>query len=126
MDRTIKTIQADNGELYIISAGRRYFAAKFTGYVKITERAPLVPILGTLQKGTKSIYASFVVCDDINYESEQVYGMINSGQVYDAYADIRGNRLEFAGLKFEDSNPQKNELVFQITDLKLIESLLKL
>ena len=58
---TIKVIPADNGELYMTSGGRRYCIARFSGRVEIEERQNRVARLGTLQKGIKRIFASFVV-----------------------------------------------------------------
>ncbi len=123
MDKVINVIPATNGELYVISAGRRLPLARFEGRVKIMERTKLVPILGTVQKGTKAIYASFIVCGNLEYQIEIDNGYIHSGKVYDVFADVDGERIHFAGLRFEDSNPLKNELVFEITDLELIQKL---
>lgn len=67
MQRLIKSLPAANGELYVTSAGLRQALARFTGMVEITEKQTTVPILGSIQKGTKRIYASFIVCDDIDY-----------------------------------------------------------
>lgn len=51
---------------------------------------------------------------------------IHSGKVYDAVADVVGVRTVFAGLRFEDSDPIKNRLTFEITDMELIQRLLTL
>ncbi len=123
MDKVINIIPATNGELYVISSGKRLPLARFEGRVKIIERTKFVPILGTVQKGTKTIYASFIVCGDLEYQREIDNGYIHSGKVYDVFADVDGERIYFAGLRFEDSVPLKNELVFEITDLELIQKL---
>lgn len=124
MDRLIKTIPTENGELYVTSAGRRRLLARFDGTVEIAEHQALVSTLGRVQKGTKRIYASFVICDNIDYQTEISDGFINSGKVYDAIVDVGNERIQFAGLRFEDSDPIKNTLVFEITDLELIRKLL--
>ncbi len=49
---------------------------------------------------------------------------MDSGKVFEVRASTGGERLEFAGLRFEDSDPLKNELVFEIPDLELIQKLL--
>ena len=113
------------GTLYVISAGQRLMLARFNGKVKITEKTSLVPVLGTVQKGTKRIIASFVVCGDPEYYMNVDNGFINSGKVYEAVADVDGERIYFAGLRFEDSEPLKNELVFEITDLELIRKFME-
>lgn len=123
MDKVINVIPAANGELFVISAGKRFLLAHFKGRVEIMERTKFVPILGTVQKGTKTIYASFIVCGDLEYQKEIDNGYIHSGKVYDVFADVDSERIHFAGLRFEDSNPLKNELVFEITDLELIQKL---
>lgn len=124
MNRIIKTIPATDGELYVTSAGQRLPLAHFSSRVEITESTKLVPILGTVQKGMKTIYASFIVCGNLEYQREINSEFIHSGKVYEAAADVDNERLCFAGLRFEDSDPLKNELVFEITDLELIRKLM--
>lgn len=121
---TIKTLTATNGTLFVTSAGQRVHLADFNGKVKIEEKRVLVPILGTTQKGMKRIYASFVVCGNIEYLQEINETTIHSGRVFEAAADVAGERIDFAGLRFEDSDPVKNELIFSVTDLELIQKLL--
>lgn len=89
-------------------------------------KTQFISILGTMQKGTKRIYASFIVCGDLEYLREPDDRLIHSGKVYDAAADVNGERTLFAELRFLDSNPLENELVFEITDLELIQKLMKL
>ncbi len=121
---TIKVIPANDGELYMTSGGRRYCIARFSGRVEIEEKQTRVAILGTLQKGTKRIFASFVVCGNVDFQRGFGFESIDSGKVFEARAIVSGERLAFAGLRFEDSDPLKNELVFEIPDLELIQKML--
>ena len=123
MERTIKTIPAENGELYVTSGGQRRLLARFTGTVRITEQQTLVPILGTVQKGTKRIFATVLICGDMDYRTDGV--ILHTGKVYDAVADAAGERLYFAGLRLADHDPIENTLTFDITDLELIQKLLR-
>ncbi|UNI72470.1 MAG: hypothetical protein [Chaetfec virus UA24_244] len=125
-ERLIKIIPCDNGELYETAGGQRRSLACFNGQIEIKEHTTLIPRLGTVQKGTKSIYASFLMCGDLEYRRETDYQYIHSGKVYDAVADVEGERLSFAGMRFEDSDPIKNELIFRITDLELVQKLLEI
>lgn len=125
MNKVIKTIPATDGELYVISAGQRLPLAHFSGRVEITENTSLIPILGTVQKGAKKICASFIVCGDLEYQMKIDNDGIHSGKVYEAVADVNNKRINFAGLRFEDSDPLKNELVFEITDLELIREFMR-
>lgn len=120
----IKVIPANDGRLYMTSGGRRYCIAGFSGRVEIEEKQAQVAILGTLQKGTKKIIASFVVCGDMDFQRGFAFDSIDSGKVFEAQAVVGGERLAFAGLRFEDSDPLKNELVFEIPDLELIQKFL--
>lgn len=122
---TIKVIPANDGELYMTSGGRRYCIARFNGRVEIEEKQTRVAILGTLQKGTKRIFASFVVCGDVDFQRGFGFESIDSGKVFEAQAIVNGERLAFAGLRFEDSDPLKNELIFEIPDLELIQKMLE-
>ena len=124
MDRIIKAIPVTDGLLYVISAGRRLPLAKFSGRVEVTENTKLVPILGTVQKGTKAVYASFIICGNLEYQREITDDFIHSGKVYEATANVEREYIQFAGLQFEDSDPVKNELVFRIADMELIQKLL--
>ena len=123
MKRVIKEIPAADGELQVVSAGRRQSLAHFQGRVEICEYTTTIPVLGAVQKGTKQIYASFIVCG-MEYHREIDDGFIHSGKVYEAAANVQGKRLHFAGMRFADSNPVSNELVFCIPDLELIQALL--
>jgi len=124
--RLIKILPCERGELYATSAGQRRLLARFNGRIEITEHTTLVPLLGTVQKGTKTIYASFMLCGNLEYQYETDYQSIHSGKVYDATTYVEGERLLFAGMQFEDSDPISNELVFNITDLELVQKLLKM
>lgn len=121
---TIKVIPTDDGELYMTSGGRRHCIASFSGRVEIEEKQAQVAILGTMQKGTKRISASFVGCGDVDFQRGFGFDSIDSGKVFKAKASVCGERLAFAGLRFEDSDPLKNELVFGISDLELIQKML--
>lgn len=120
----IKVIPADDGELYMTSGGRRYCIARFSGRVEIEEKQAQVAVLGTLQKGTKRIYASFIVCGDIDFQKGFDFDSMHGGRVFEARAGVCGEKLAFAGLRFEDSDPLQNELIFEIPDLELIQKLL--
>lgn len=126
MSTTIKTLPATNGDLFVISAGQRFQLARFNGKVKIDEKRIFVPVLGTAQKGIKQIYASFVVCGDLEYLLEINETSIHSGKVFEAIADVAGERLNFSGLRFEESDPLTNELTFSVTDLELVQKLLEM
>lgn len=124
MKRIIKTIPCDNGALYETSAGQRRQLAQFRGRIEITEHTTLIPLLGTVQRGTKYIRASFIVCEEMDYTCAPENALIHSGKVYDATADAAGTCLTFAGLRFADSDPIRNELSFEVTDMELIQRLL--
>ena len=120
----IKIIPANDGELYMTSGGRRCRIASFSGRVEIEERQAQVAILGTMQKGAKRIYASFIVCGDMDFQKGFGFDAVHGGRVFEAQAGVCGERLAFAGLRFEDSDPLRNELIFEIPDLELVQELL--
>lgn len=126
MNCIIKTLPADNGTLYITAAGQRKTLARFTGVIEVTERQVEVSVLGASHKGVKRIYASFVVCDDIEYQMKVDDSTIHDGRIFDAVADVCGERLSFAGLVFEASDPIKGTLTFEIRDQELIVKLLNM
>ncbi len=121
---TIKVISIKDSELYMVSGGRRHYIARSNGRVEIEEKQVRVARLGTLQKGTKRILASFIICGDIDFQRDFSFDSVDAGKVFEIRASTGGERLEFAGLRFEDSDPLKNELIFEIPDLELIQKLL--
>ena len=84
MERTLKTVTASAGQLYMTAAGRRCKIADFTGFIEISERQTRIPILGHIQNGVKSVFASFVICDDVDFAQGYDYQSILSGRVFDA------------------------------------------
>lgn len=121
----IKQIPLNNGELFAISNGNRRYIANFTGNVEIHEDKKLIPILGQIKEGARSIYASFVVSDDIEYKDSQAFGLINNINIFESVGECFGEVIHFYGMEFIDNDPVNNELRFKINDLKLIERLLK-
>lgn len=126
MDRLIKTLPCERGSLFVTSAGQRLPLARFTGRIEIVEQTNMIPILGTVQKGAKTIHASFMVCGDLEYQRETGPDAIHGGMIFDATGDVLGERIAFAGMHFEDSDPMTNELTFSITDLELVKKLLSM
>ncbi len=124
MDRIIKKLPVTGGDLSVISAGERRPLAHFNGRIEIIEKIALIPMLGKVQRGTRTIYASFIICGDLEYQMETPDEFIHSGNIYEADADVGGERLCFAGLRFEDLDPVADELTFEITDLSLIQKLM--
>lgn len=123
--RLLKTLPLSDGHLSMVSAGRRIPLGAFIGSVEIYEEESHSSILGNPCRGRKRILASFVVCDNFDLSTE-----IHSGNVYEAMGDVQGERrMErfcFAGLRFEDSDPVEEKLIFEITDLELIRKLMSL
>lgn len=127
MKTLIKTLNIENAKLNVITAGRRIPLAQFTGRIEIIEEQSNVNILGRICKGTKKIYASFILCNDVVYCSDDEF---NSGKVYEAVGEVQGEtsceRLIFSGLRFEDSDPVSGSIKFEITDLELIRKMLEM
>lgn len=123
----IKTLDIQNASLNVITAGRRLPLAQFTGKIEITEHRSMTPILGRVCKGEKKVYASFILCQDIEYQTDDEF---NTGKVYEAVGDVQGERscerLIFSGLRFEDMNPLNGTVTLEVTDLELIRKMLEM
>ena len=123
----IKTLDIQNASLNVITAGRRLPLAQFTGKIEITEHRSMTPILGRMCKGEKKVYASFILCQDIEYQTDDEF---NTGKVYEAVGDVQGERscerLIFSGLRFEDMNPLNGTVTLEVTDLELIRKMLEM
>ncbi len=124
MERIIKTLPMSDGQLYMTSAGQRHRLADFAGVVEIVERQTRVPMLGHVQHGVKSVFASFVICNEVDFAAGYDYQAILSGRVFDASAFVGNEKLLFSGLQYQDSDPLTNRLTFEIADLELIQKLL--
>ena len=83
----IKTLNIQNASLTVITAGRRLPLAQFTGKIEITEHQSMAPVLGRMCKGEKKIYASFILCQDIEYQTDDAY---HTGKVNEAVGDVQG------------------------------------
>lgn len=125
MTTLIKTLNIKNASLTVVTAGRRLPLAQFAGKVEITEHQTMVPVLGRMCKGEKKIYASFILCQDMEYQTEDEF---NTGKVYEAVGDVQGERscerLVFSGLRFEDMDPMSGRVTLEVTDLELIRKML--
>lgn len=125
MTTLIKTLNITNAELNVITAGRRLPLAKFDGKIEINEIKNITLILGRPCKGEKIIHASFMLCDDIEYQTQNDF---NSGKVYEALGDVQGEssceRLLFSGLRYEDMDVLSGKVIFEITDLELIRKMI--
>lgn len=123
MRTLIKTLSFTDGQMNMIKAGRRSSFAQFSGHIKIFETLDKENILGHAVKRTKKISAS-LICIDMDYNTDEE---INSGNVYEATATVQGEheceRLLFAGLRFEDSDPVQGSVTFEVMDLELIRKL---
>lgn len=49
---------------------------------------------------------------------------MDAEKIFEIKASTEGKRQEFVGLRFDDFDLLKNELVFEIPDLELIQKLL--
>ena len=87
MKTLIKTLDIQNASLTVITAGRRLPLAQFTGKIEITEHQSMTPVLGRMCKGEKKIYASFILCQDIEYQTDDEF---HTGKVYEAVGDVQG------------------------------------
>lgn len=125
MTTLIKTLNIQNASLTVVTAGRRLPLAQFAGKIEITEYQTIVPVLGRMCKGEKKIYASFILCQDMEYQTEDEF---NTGKVYEAVGDVQGERscerLVFSGLRFEDMDPMSGRVTLEVTDLELIRKML--
>lgn len=121
----IKTLDIGNASLNVITAGRRIPLAQFNGKIEITEHQNTMPVLGRMCRGEKKIYASFILCKDIEYQTDDAF---NSGKVYEAVGDVQGEqsceRLIFSGLRFEDMDPVTGTVTLEVTDLELIRKMI--
>ena len=120
----IKTLNIQNASLTVITAGRRLPLAQFTGKIEITEHQSMAPVLG---RGEKKIYASFILCQDIEYQTDDAF---HTGKVYEAVGDVQGEhsceRLIFSGLRFEDIDPLNGTVTLEVTDLELIRKMIEM
>ena len=127
MTTIIKTLNIQNASLNVITAGRRFPLAQFAGKIEITEYQAMMPVLGRMCKGEKKIYASFILCRDMDYQAEDEF---STGKVYEAVGDVQGEqtceRLIFSGLRFEDMDPLEGTVTLEVTDLELIRKMIEM
>lgn len=124
MQKTIKELTISNARLNILEGGRRVPLADFSGKIKLDQI--YVPILGEIHKGEKRIIASFILCDDIRYQTDEC--SFNSGRAYEAIGDVTGEsqteELVFSGLQYDDMDPVSGTVTFEIKDRDIIQKML--
>lgn len=127
MTTIIKTLDIHGASLNVITAGKRLPLAKFAGRIEISECQSTVPVLGRRCRGEKKICASFILCEDIEYQTDNAF---HSGKVYEAVGDVQGERtcerLLFSGLQYADMDPLKGSVIFEVTDVELIMKMLEM
>ena len=93
MDRPIKTINGESGELFATIAGRRYLLARCHPIIKIFENLTDVMVLGSIKCHAKTNHAAIVICVDgevaksINvsqWESASKFELIGSFERWDS------------------------------------------
>lgn len=90
MTTVIKVLDIQNAMLNVTTAGRRLPLARFHGKIEIIEKQNKVHVLGRTCKGEKKIYASFILCQDIEYQTEDEF---STGKVYEAVGDVEGENI---------------------------------
>jgi hypothetical protein len=124
--KTIKVLKIEEARLNEVS-GRRVPLVNFTGSVEIIQEQTYIPMLGRRCKGEKRILASVILCEEVTYLRESDFNVAKTYEAEGAViGDQRTEKLLFSGLKFADNDPIKNTITFEITDMSLIQYLLKL
>jgi hypothetical protein len=126
MLKVIKSLEIKEARLNEVS-GRRVPLVNFTGSVEIIQEQTYIPMLGRRCKGEKRILASVILCEEVTYLRESDFNVAKTYEAEGAViGDQRTEKLLFSGLKFADNDPIKNTITFEITDMSLIQYLLKL
>lgn len=110
MTTLINTLISEKGELFALGHGRRVLFAKCRPMIKIYEKSCSVPLLGTMQRGAKSIQFVIVLCADMDFTREDISQDGQEVERYELTADIQlcngiVERFYFHRVELEEINP---------------------
>ncbi len=122
----IKTLQGNNGEIFILKGGRRMLLSSCSLEIRIYEDATEIPTLGRNAQ-VKTYHAALTVCEDINDKVD--VSDLDTGY-FEIQTDIetRYNQIERVLLDKLAAVELINldEWTFDIIDMKMIKRLLEM
>lgn len=109
MQALIKTLCAENGELYAVIDGRRILLAKCCPVVEVYEHTVTVPLLGAKSYRVKSYHSAIALCPDPETTREVDADYLRSISRFELSADIQRSDGIFERIRF-DLTPEEIDL----------------
>lgn len=110
MQTLIKTLCAENGELYAVTDGRRIQLAKCRPRLEIYEHTVAVPLLGAKSYGVKSYHSAIALCPDPETTREVDADYLRSISRFELSADIQRSDGIFERIRFDNLIPEEINL----------------
>jgi hypothetical protein len=108
MERLLKTIPCERGELFYRAAGDRRLLARCEPRIQIYEHTTQVNAIGGY--GVKRIHGALVICPepDLTRQVDEAFFQTVSG--FDLSVDIQRKDGVFENFQFDDLSPEEIEL----------------
>ena len=129
MQTLIKTLTADNGQIYTVSSGQRTLLANCPVTVEVYELSQNIPALGVVGYKLKIHYNAEVHCNTIETTRSVDADFLKNITRFEIIADIQRQdgifeRLTFDSLKLISFDLHRMDFVFEVTDDKMTNKLL--
>ncbi len=119
VQRLVKTITCENGNLYSITDGRRILLAACSPRIEITEQSVNVKSIGVRGFSVKKNYITLVLCGTPGLTRELDMDFWNKVTSFGLEADIQRTDGIFEKIYFDNAIPQEIDLdgdwVFEVT-----------
>lgn len=132
--RTVKeviaTLYPENGEVFILSAGRRRKLAKCSLRIDVVEHSTTFKARNPKGYDVKNRYISLVFCIDPEMAAGMTNEIFQSAEGYEIYCEIEKNvgcfeKIKLDKLLEESVDLYENEWEFRIEDVEMVKRLLK-
>lgn len=109
IQRLLKTIHCEQGELYTIIDGRRILLARCRPKLEILQQESQIPAVGRDYK-VKKLHAVLALCADMDFTRQVDSGFLQTVTRFELTADIQRTDGIFEALQFDHLMPDELEL----------------
>ncbi len=127
---TIASLKPEQGEVYVIIGGRRYFLAACNITIDVKQCSTQVNTIGTLNAQYKTTFATLVFCVDLEQSEHCTAENLEQADNYEIVCEFptginESEKITLKNFISADVDFFVNEWVFEIADQDTIRNLLR-
>ncbi|MCX4268003.1 MAG: hypothetical protein OSJ62_04990 [Lachnospiraceae bacterium] len=131
VQEVIATLRPENGEVFLLTAGRRHMLAKCSLRIDVVQHITTFKARNPKGYDVKKRYISLVFCLDPERKAEITDELFQSAEGYEIYCEMERHdgcyeKIKLDQLLEESVDLYENEWEFRIEDIETIKKLLKL